>query len=66
MARQSKNDKKDVIEMHCIHGSDGKLMQTSKKKVKVWKEYKEKMLSEEIDFKGESQSMEGIQREVVK
>ena len=50
MARQSKKDKKDVIGMPCIHRSNGKLMVTPEEKVKVWKEYEEKLLNEENDW----------------
>ena len=44
--KQSKKDKKDIMEMPCILGKDGKLTVTLREKIKVWKEYEEKLLNE--------------------
>ena len=49
MVKQSK-DKKDVVGMPHIHGSDGKLMVTIEEKIKACKEYEEKLLNEENDW----------------
>ena len=48
--KQSKKDKKDIIGMPCILGKDGKLKVTLQEKIKVWKEYGEKLLNEENDW----------------
>ena len=50
MARQSKKDKKDVVGMPCVRGTDGKLVLTLKDKIKVWKEYEEILLNEENEW----------------
>ena len=36
--------------MPCILGKDGKLKVTLQEKIKVWKEYEEKLLNEEYDW----------------
>ena len=36
--------------MPCILGNDGKLKVTLQEKIKVWKEYEEKLLNEENDW----------------
>ena len=43
VARQSKKEKIDVMRMPCIYIRDGRLMVTSEEKIKVWKEYVEKL-----------------------
>ena len=47
--KQSKKDKKDKIRMHCILGKVGKLNLTLQEKIKVGKEYEEKLLNEGND-----------------
>ena len=49
LCKQSKKDKKDMTGMPCIFGKDGKLKMTLQEKIKVWKEYEEKLLNEEND-----------------
>ena len=41
---------KDIMEMPCILGKHGKLKVTLQEKIKVWKEYEEKLLNEENDW----------------
>ena len=49
LCKQRKKNKKDIIRM-CILGKDGKLKVTLQEKIKVWKEYEEKLLNEENDW----------------
>ena len=49
LCKQSKKNKKDIMGMPCILGKDGKLKVTLQEKIKVWKEYEEKLLNEEND-----------------
>jgi len=53
ISKQSKKDKKDVVGMPCIQESNGKLVTTPNEKLKVWKEYEEKLLNEENDWNKE-------------
>jgi len=53
MVKHSKKDKKDVVGMPCIQESNGKLVMTPNEKLKVWKEYEEKLLNEENDWNKE-------------
>ena len=50
MVEQSKKDKKNVVWMPCILGSDGKLLVTLGENIKEWREYEEKLLKEENDW----------------
>ena len=50
LCKQSKKDKKDTMGMPCILGKDGKLKVTLQEKIKVWKEYEEKLLNDENDW----------------
>ena len=50
LCKQNKKDKKDIMGMPCILGNDGKLKVTLQEKIKVWKEYKEKLLNEENEW----------------
>ena len=43
LCKHSKKNKKDIMEMPCILGKDGKLMVTLQENIKVWKEYEEKL-----------------------
>ena len=47
LRKQSKKDKKDKMGMPCILGKDGKLKVTLQEKIKVWKEYEEKLMDKE-------------------
>ena len=50
LCKQSMKDKKDIMGMPCILGKDGKLKVTLQEKIKIWKEYEEKLLNEENDW----------------
>ena len=41
-------DSKDVEEGRCIRGSDGKLCCSEEERGKVWKDYMEKLMKEEM------------------
>jgi len=53
MVKHSKKDKKDAVGMPCIQESNGKLVTTPNERLKVWKEYEEKLLNEENDWNKE-------------
>ena len=50
LCKQSKKDKKDIMRMPCMLEEDGKLKVKLQEKIKVWKEYEEKLLNEENDW----------------
>ena len=47
LCKQAKKEKKDIIGMPCVRETDISLIVTPKEKLKVWKEYAEKLLNEE-------------------
>jgi len=52
MARQSEKDKRDIVGMPYVRGKNGELKVTLSDKIKVWKEYAEKLLNEENEWDG--------------
>ena len=62
LCKQSKKDKKDIMGMPCILEKNGKLKMTLQEKIKIWKEYEEKLLNEENDW---NKSMEQVSTEDV-
>ena len=48
LCKQSKQDKKDIMGMHCILANNGKLKVTLQEKIIAWKEYEGKLLNENM------------------